>query len=56
MNIDFEKIRLDAIAECTNELPNSEFNDIAKAFIDVSSEVMKTMLIKYHETLKSTGE
>lgn len=56
MDMDFDKIRLDAIAECTKELPKSEFNDIAKAFIDVSSEIMKTMLIKYHEALKSNDE
>lgn len=56
MNIDFEKIRLDSISECTKDLPNSQFNDIAKTLIDVSSEVMKTMLIKYHESLNSTDE
>lgn len=56
MSIDFEKIRIESIKECTKNSSNTMFDDIAKELIDVTSNVMKTMLIKYHESLNSTND
>ena len=60
MSIDFEKIRLDCANDFKSKVirnngddPYSEMIDLV---VDLSSNISKQMLIKYHEALNSTKD
>lgn len=49
--IDFERIRKEALEETTQEVEQSPVGDLIRTYADISSKVTKRMLEKYHQQL-----
>lgn len=49
--IDFEKIRLDALQDATKNIQDNVYGDLLRSIADLSPDVTKKMLMEYDRKL-----